>query len=307
MDLQPPVRSDDALNASVIATDKYLAEKGFGAFPMPPQWAKFYSWLDRQITQPELKKNKPGLPLILAAWHYSNGYEKRERFIKQILWGQSAGLGREIEDWLSQLSPAEWVEYGSKPFLTEVTKPIYYVTGRMGSMNHGFGAHLASLGRPYAGRELDADFFRMRHEEQVETILNDLREFEGSPIAANSYGAFLILCVLANEDINLSHCFFMSPVTGATFVSGRYFRPAGARRVESAISETGFKGTTESLQVIVGGLDEQCVPERCEKMAKVLGGSTLIIPDAGHRIDPDVIGLEFSKFLNHVVDNPAFN
>ena len=307
MDLLPLVRSDDALNASVIATDKYLAEKGFGAFPMPPQWAKFYSWLDRQITQPELKKNKPGLPLILAAWYHSNGYEKRERFIKQILWGQSAGLSQEIDDWLEQLSPEEWVEHGSKPFLKEVTKPIYYVTGRMGSMSHGFGAHLASLGRPYAGRELDADFFRMRHEEQVETILNDLREFDGSPIAANSYGAFLILCALANEDINLSHSFFMSPVTGATFVSGRYFRPAGARRVESAINDSSFIGTTESLQVIVGALDEQCVPERCDKMAKVLGGQSLIVPDTGHKIDPDVIAREFSKFLDKVAYKPAFN
>ena len=61
------------------------------------------------------------------------------------------------------------------------------------------------------------------------------------------------------------------------------------------------------MRVIVGGLDEQCVPERCEKMAEVLGGSTLIVPDAGHRIDPDVIGLEFSKFLNRVAGNPAFN
>ena len=300
MDFLPLVRSDDALNASVVATDKYLAEKGFGAFPMPPQWADFYSWLKERITQAELKKNNPGLPLILAAWHYSDGYQKRERFIKQILWGQSAGLGQEVEDWLAQLKPEEWVGYGHKPFLKEVDKPIYYVTGRMGSMSSGFGAHLASMGRPYAGRELDVDFFRMRHEQQVETILNDLREFEGSPIAANSYGAFLILCVLANEDINLSHCFFMSPVTGATFVSGRYFRPAGARGVESAISETGFKGTTESLRVIVGELDEQCVPERCEKMARVLGGSTLIIPDAGHRIDPDIVGSQYSIFLNSV-------
>lgn len=300
LDLLPLVRSDDALSASVITIDKYLAEKGFGAFPMPPQWAKFYSWLDRQITQPELKQNKPGLPLILAAWHYSNGYEKRERFIKQILWGQSAGLGREIDDWLGQLSPDEWVEYGSKAFLREIDKPIYYVTGRMGSMSHGFGAHLASLGRPYAGRELDANFFRMRHEEQVETILNDLWEFEGSPIAANSYGAFLILCVLTTEDINLSHCFFMSPVTGASFVSGRYFRPAGARGVESAINETGFKGKVESLRVIVGALDEQCVPERCCKMSNSLGGQTLLVPNNGHQIDPDIIGCEFSRFLNHV-------
>jgi hypothetical protein len=182
----------------------------------------------------------------------------------------------------------------------KIDKPIYYVTGRMGSMSHGFGAHLASLGRPYTGRELDTDFFRMRHEEQVETILSDLRELEGSPIAANSYGAFLILCVLANEAISLSHCFFMSPVTGATFVSGQYFRPAGARRVESAINETGFMGTTESLNVIVGGLDAQCVPDRCEKMAKVLGGQTLIVPNAGHKIDPDVIGCAFNRFLDNV-------
>ena len=267
---------------------------------MPPQWAKFYSWLDGQIIQPELQKNKPGLPLILAACHYSNGYEKRERFIKQILWGHSAGLGREIDDWLGQLSADEWVEYGSKPFLTEIVKPIYYVTGRMGSMSHGFGAHLASLGRPYAGRELDADFFKMRHEEQVETILNDLREFKDSLITANSYGAFLILCVLANEAINLSHCFFMSPVTGATFISGRYFRPAGAKGVESAINDCDFKGTIESLRVIVGELDEQCVPERCCKMSKALGGQTLLVPNDGHQIDPDIIRCEFSKFLNHV-------
>ena len=135
----------------------------------------------------------PSTNQFIQWWHYSNGYEKRERFIKQILWGKSAGLGKEIEDKLGQLSPDEWVEYGSKPFLKEIDKPIYYVTGRMGSMSHGFGAHLTSLGRPYTGRELDANFFRMRHEEQVETILNDLYEFEGSPIAANSYGAFLFL------------------------------------------------------------------------------------------------------------------
>lgn len=59
MDFLPLVRSDDALNASVVATDKYLAEKGFGAFPMPPQWADFYSWLKERITQAELKKIIP--------------------------------------------------------------------------------------------------------------------------------------------------------------------------------------------------------------------------------------------------------
>ncbi|MDC1076325.1 hypothetical protein OAQ35_05080 [Litorivicinus sp.] len=300
MSLLPLVRSDDALKASIIATDKYLAEKGFGAFPMPPKWAAFYSWLKGQISQPDIKKSDPGLPLILAAWHYSNGYEKRERFIKQIIWGQSAGLRQEIENWLRQLSPEEWVEYGSKPFLKEIDEPIYYVTGRMGSMSHGFGANLASMGRPYAGRELGADFFRMRHEEQVDTILADLNEFNNSPIVANSYGAFLILCALTSEPIALSHCLFISPVTGATFVSGRYFRPAGARQVESSIRESNFRGRIDSLNLLVGELGEQAVPERCLKLAEAFGGKAFVIPGVGHKIDPDIVGSKFANFLNQI-------
>ena len=74
--------------------------------PQPQKWNKLW----------QLLKNKkrvgngwiPSLPLILAAWHQSSDFSKRERFIEHLKWADEQNQIDEIFQFLITLDEIDW-------------------------------------------------------------------------------------------------------------------------------------------------------------------------------------------------------
>lgn len=262
--------------------DQDLANRGWGVCPMPRQWAKFHSDLQLELTHSESHQELL-VPLILGGWGAPN-YAKRARFISHLIAAKEAGLGNWAFDQLEQLLTEDWLEPSSNTWLYPEQRPVFYITGRGGSLTGGFSAALEERLIDFTGREINGDFLKSEHPEQVELIVQDLTQNSDKTIIANSYGAYLVLSALAQYEITLGDVFLTSPITGRSTLEGTYFKPAGANVVEAAISNCEFKGSIKNLAVIVGELDRQSDPERCMLMAAAFHGRAYVLPNQGHLI-----------------------
>ena len=275
--------------------DQDLANRNWGVCPMPRQWAKFHGDLQRELTDlgsyPELL-----VPLILGGWGAPN-YAKRARFISHLIAAEDAGLEDWAFDQLEQLSSDEWLEPSTNTWLYPEQRPAFYITGRGGSLTGGFSAALEERLIDFTGREINGDFLKSEHPEQVESIVQDLTRNSDKTIIANSYGAYLVLSALAQSEITLGDVFLTSPITGRSTLEGTYFKPAGANVVETAISNCEFKGSIKNLAVIVGELDRQADPERCMLMAAAFEGRGYVLPNQSHQIGYSKMNSQLDDFF----------
>jgi len=51
---------------------------------------------------------KPGVPLILGAWHYTTNLDKMLRFVEHIGWAESHNKINEVSQFLRNLTDQEW-------------------------------------------------------------------------------------------------------------------------------------------------------------------------------------------------------
>lgn len=275
--------------------DQDLANRSWGVCPMPRQWAKFHGDLQRKLARMGSHEDLLS-PLILSAWG-APSYAKRARFISHLIGAKDAGLENWALDQLEQLSSDEWLEPSSNTWLYPEQRPVFYITGRGGSLTGGFSAALEERLIDFTGREINGDFLKLEHPEQVELIVQDLTHNLDKAIIASSYGAYLVLSALAQYEISLGDVFLTSPITGRSTLEGTYFKPAGANVVETAIANCEFKGSITNLAVIVGELDRQADPERCMLMAAAFHGRGYVLPTQGHEIAHGKMGWHLDEFL----------
>ena len=275
--------------------DQELANRCWGICPMPRQWAKFHGDLQRKLARTGSHQDLLN-PLILGAWN-APSYAKRARFISHLIAAEDAGLEDWAFDQLEQLSSDEWLEPSTNTWLYPEQRPVFYITGRGGSLTGGFSAALEERLIDFTGREINGDFLKSEHPEQVESIVQDLTRNSDKTIIANSYGAYLVLSALAQYEITLGDIFLTSPITGRSTLEGTYFKPAGANVVETAISNCEFKGSITNLAVIVGELDRQADPERCMLMAAAFHGRGYILPNQGHQIGYGKMNSQLDDFF----------
>lgn len=266
-------------NTAYRDMDRLVADKGWGIYP--ETWHQFWSDLHAQINKSDRSIVLEN-PLILGGSSASD-LEKRHRFLGHLLVAQTIGKLDWALEYLDRLGPREW--YGPvDTVLPEQPASILYITGRGGSLDRGYVNILKTRCFDFDGVELNGEFLKLDHLNQLNVISGILRHYANDIIIANSYGAYLILCVLAEEDISLNNVFLHSPITGSSTLQRTFFRPAGARAVERAIEECAFEGTISNLFVVVGGDDQQCDPERCQMLAAAFRGVARVIPNQGHQI-----------------------
>lgn len=289
-----PVEVLNFKNADYRRFDELLAKKGWGVYP--ENWHQFWTDLDRQIRDSGQEFRLEN-PLILGGAMASD-VSKRHRFIGHLLVAEKAGLLDWALEYLGQLETNDWAGIiDFIPIFPPQKKPILYITGRGGSLYDGYANVLKHRCLNYDGVELNGDFLKLNHEEQVAVIAEVLKICSEHIVIANSYGAYLVLAVLAETNLGLADVFLHSPVTGSAMLEGTYFRPAGARLVETAISECNFTGTIHNLSVVVGGDDIQCNPHRCQLMAAAFGGRAVVLANQGHQLSPRKLERYTDEFL----------
>ena len=272
-----------------------MAEHGWGVCPIPVRWNEFFKALQRRVIQ---SGASIGLekPLIFSGWS-STDYRKRRRFVEHLIAAEELGCWEWAKAYLDNLTIEDWLGPFGVEALYPEQHPVFYITGRGGSLTGGFSAALEERLIDFTGREINGDFLKSEHPEQVELIVQDLTQNSDKTIIANSYGAYLVLSALAQYEITLGDVFLTSPITGRSTLEGTYFKPAGANVVETAISNCEFKGSITNLAVIVGELDRQSDPERCMLMAAAFEGRGYVLPNQGHQIGYGKMNSQLDDFF----------
>lgn len=285
----------ETLNCQLRNLDSILSEKKWGLCPLPKQWSAFWQALGVRIrsVRPDLDLVKP---LILGGWSAPDN-RKRRRFLEQLLTASDASLLDWAFDYLDHLSVASWYRPLYDFSFPEQRAPIYYFTGRGGSLKKGFVESFNDRCIDFDGREINGDFLKQDHLTQVDLIGNDLTHPSERIYIANSYGAYLLISYLINHAVEVDHLMLVSPITGSSTLDGTFFRPAGARALEHAINECSFKGAIKNLSVVVGQNDRQCDPDRCQLLAAAFKGRATVIPNQGHQISPNKLSVELDRFL----------
>ena len=281
-------------NSSYRRLDRLACEKGWGDYPA--RWHEFWLLLKAHVDASDLHIHVEN-PLILGG-SVASLISKRHRFIGHLLVAEAIGKLSWASDYLDSLEPEGWEGIGqSLSVFPEQKEPILYITGRGGSLDHGYARVLKERCFDFDGIEVKGDFLKLNHVEQMAVVAEILNQYCNHTIIANSYGAYLVLCVLVQSDIQLNNVFLHSPVTGSATLQGTYFRPAGAKAVETAIANCKFAGSIRNLSVIVGEEDTQCNPERCQLMAASFEGRASTIPNQGHRLAPKTLAHFTDEFF----------
>lgn len=284
-------------NRAYRRMNKLAGEKGWGDYPA--KWYEFWSLLKAQVdssgSQVYLEK-----PLVLGG-STASLISKRHRFIGHLLVAEAIGKLPWASAYLDSLEPEEWEGIGpSHSVFPEQKETILYITGRGGSLKRGYATVLKERCLDFDGIEVKGDFLKLDHVEQVTVIAEILKQYSDQTIVANSYGAYLVLCVLVQSELELNNVFLHSPVTGSATLRGTYFRPAGAKSLEKAIENYAFAGKIRNLSVVVGAEDIQCDPERCRLMTAAFRGRILVLSNQGHQISPHLLEKLTDEFLTTI-------
>ena len=181
-----------------------------------------------------------------------------------------------------------------------MSRAIYYLPGRNGKLSEGLGAFLQEHCDELSGREVSGDVRGLPFEAQLEVIRQDLIDshwHENGRLVANSYGAYLLLHALINMEPYPGKMFLLSPILGAVQTKDSYFRPPSAKLLLNSFDDKTFP-MPRDLSCIVGDMDWQSVPDRCELLCNAVGGSLEKIPIMGHGIEPLAVASSMAGWFN---------
>lgn len=179
-------------------------------------------------------------------------------------------------------------------------KSVYYITGMGGRLNTGLGQGLMDAGFEVDGRELYGDFKKLRIQQQIDIIAEDLTNrywHKDSCVIANSFGAYLFLNTQVQIKPYIGKVILLSPIVGdfsneetlTTFVpplAGRILELAKANKFPAPIN----------CEIHVGELDWQSNPKNVKKFADMLGIKVFVVPNAGHMLPVDYVKKLLDKF-----------
>jgi len=183
---------------------------------------------------------------------------------------------------------------------------IYYVPGRGGRLKVGLGQELSARGYDVIGREISGKgprdqsnpFASLSFQKQVEVIQHDLQTHFWTPealVIGNSFGAYLIAHAILKLGNLPGKCLFLSPVLRAVKTSGMLFKPPKSDALRDAIENRSFPLII--LDILVGSRDEHFLPDVAEKLSQITKGKTIVIDNAGHRLNHETVKATLNSWL----------
>ena len=180
-------------------------------------------------------------------------------------------------------------------------KTIYLLPGRGGRLTRGLGAELLTRGYRVVGRELFGDFQRLVFASQIDCVANDLiSQFwhQEAMVVANSFGAYLFLQAQTLLAAFPGRVLLLSPIVGETANEEQmmFFVPPRARQLHELIF-SGQYPTPVSCEIHVGDKDWQSNPIHVKAIGHALNISVTVVPNGGHRLDPNYVGSVLDAWL----------
>lgn len=176
---------------------------------------------------------------------------------------------------------------------------VYYLPGMGGSFNKGLGQGLKTRGLEITGRETIGEFRKLRFQDQLDVISEDLvREFwtKESRVIANSFGAYLFLHAQAQLDPFPGRVLILSPIVGEfgdEKTRLNFIPPRSGKIFE--LAQTSSYPTPANIKAHVGSEDWQSNPEAVSKLGQLLNFSVTVVPGGGHNLGVSYV----SKVLDH--------
>ena len=172
--------------------------------------------------------------------------------------------------------------------------PVYYLTGMGGQLSKGLGQALLSRNVDVTGRELVGDFRNRSFQEQIDTVIDDLRTHfwqQDARVVANSFGAYLFLHAQAELDPYVGKVLLLSPIVGefSNQETRMNFLPPRAHKLFELANSNGFAAPI-NCQIHVGEEDWQSDPRSVQTFGNLVGLNVTIVKGAGHLLPKNYVG-----------------
>jgi hypothetical protein len=178
---------------------------------------------------------------------------------------------------------------------------IYYLPGYGGQVGSGLGQGLLDRGFSLAGRETRGDFRSLPFDEQVKTVMQDLKEHfwhESAKVVCNSFGAYLFLHAQAQMDAFIGRVLLLSPIVGefSNEQSRLGFSPPRPKRLRE-LAQAGQFNAPAHCEMHVGEEDWQSIPANVQAFGDLTGISVNVVPQRGHDLGKAFVGPLLDKWL----------
>lgn len=175
-----------------------------------------------------------------------------------------------------------------------MTRTIYYLPGSGGRLDVGLGHALLSRGYNVVGRESVGAFQRLRFDERVQLVAEDLEaDFwrDDALVVANSFGAYLFLHAQAQLPPFPGRVLLLSPIVGQATApkGGPHFVPPYATRLLE-LAQAGTMPVPRHCEMHVGSEDWQSDPVAVTRLGGLLGVSGIVVPGGEHMLGKEYVG-----------------
>ncbi len=171
---------------------------------------------------------------------------------------------------------------------------IYYLPGHGGNLGAGLGEGLLSRGYEVTGRETRGDFLKLPFEEQVDTVVTDLRDHfwrEDAQVICVSFGAYLFLHAQAQLPPFPGKVLLLSPIIGEfkNDSTSLGFIPPRAGKLMRLAREGSYSAPAR-CEIHVGSEDWQSQPEVVSEFGSLTGIAVNVAQGRGHELGKDYVG-----------------
>lgn len=183
----------------------------------------------------------------------------------------------------------------------QTAKTIYYLPGYGGQLATGLGKALMDRGFDVAGRETRGDFRSLPFDEQIATVVQDLKDHfwhDEAQVICNSFGAYLFLHAQTQMPSFPGRVLLLSPIVGEfTNAQARTsFSPPRPTRLKE-LAEAGLLPIPLVCEIHVGEEDWQSIPANVQALGKLTGINVQVVANSGHDLDKKYVGLLLDNFL----------
>jgi hypothetical protein len=180
-------------------------------------------------------------------------------------------------------------------------RSVYYLPGFGGYLHTGLGAGLLGRGWGVTGRATVGDFRSLGFDDQVATVVEDLRGnfwHSGALVVANSFGSYLFLHAQAQLPPFPGRVLLLSPIVGdfENTDTAQVFMPPRSKVLKAA-ARAGKFPTPSHAEIHVGADDWQCVPADAEAFGALTGIPVTVVPGRGHLLGADYVGALLDRWL----------
>ena len=178
---------------------------------------------------------------------------------------------------------------------------IYYLPGWNGELGTGLGLELMNRGFEVTGRETRGEFKDFTFTEQVQVVLEDLRDnfwTADSLVVAVSFGAYLFLHAQTGLPLFPGKVLLLSPIVGgfSDQKTGRVFSPPQQDKLLGAATASKYPKLTR-CEVHTGSEDWQSHPQAVTTFFKLIGVEAHVADGLGHSLGSDYVGKILDTWL----------